>query len=71
MKTEKGELLKLTPWNENVGVCKFWKSLSICNKLDTVLSAVVFFWGFYFPGKLSQISQIISPCFFGVSIVCN
>lgn len=39
-----------------MGVCKFWKSLSICNKLDTVLSAVVCL--FVFLGELSQVSQI-------------
>lgn len=54
-----------------MGVCKFWKSLSICNKLDTVLSAVVFSGVFCFLGKLSQISQIVLPGFFHVSIVCN
>lgn len=50
-----------------MGVCKFWKSLSICNKLDTVLSAVVCL--FVFLGKLSHMFQIRPPAFFDVATV--
>lgn len=56
-----------------MGVCKFWKSLSICNKLDTVLSAVVGFGSslFSFLVFFSQLSEIVPPRFCDVSMVCH